>query len=163
MSAQSTQLRRALRRELSVHFPPDQLEGPFLAEDAASAELLGFKVVDAVVRKLAPAVFAAQDMPGAAEGFRSIPPFVDKSACLKGMMEIEKVARKHEPPNTLVRALGGAASTAAMLADGARNPDEEKSRRSVTQFAAACGRVVSMSVPLVPDKRVLLGALIEAL
>src|SRR5690349_13742490 len=110
MSAQSTQLRRALRRELSVFFPPDQLEGPFLVEDASSAELLGFKVADAIVRKLAPLAFSAQEMAGAAEGFRAIPPLSDKASCLKGMMEIERVARKHDPPNTLVRALGGAAS-----------------------------------------------------
>ena len=156
-------LRSSLRRQLSAYFAADSLGGPFVSEEDRPLAALGFGLADAVVRRLAPIALEAQQMTVAAEGLRAIAPLTDRNACFKAMSANERVARANEAPSTLVKAIGGVASTAIMLGDAVTGGNEEKIARAIDQLVAAVLRVVSMCVPLVPDRAALLAVLAEAI
>jgi hypothetical protein len=152
-------LRRSLRRQLSAYFKVESLGGAFVSEEAGPLAPSGFRLADAVVRRLVPLALEAQEMAGAAEGLRGIAPLTDRAACFKAMTANEKVARTNDAPPVLVKAVGGVASTAIMLGDAATTGSEEKTARAIEQLSSAVLRVVAICIPLVPDRAALLEVL----
>jgi|GEM_PF-6431007 len=137
-------LRQLLRVQLSAYVPVTELEGPFVAEEDSPLLTTTFRLVDAVVRVLAPAALA-RTHPGSAQGLRDLAQVTDRAGALTLMMAIEKVAHRTQGPGTFFRAIGGVPSSSVLVADAETSDSEERRGRAVNQLCGALVRVVGMA------------------
>lgn len=155
-------LRRHLRAQLSAYFPLPALEPLFAGSAEAPLLETTFRLVDAVVRQVAPAALEASH-PSSAAGLKALAPVSDRASALKTMMAIEKVAHGTQGPGPFFRAIGGAPSASVLVADAEASGSEERVERAVQQVCGALVRVVGMTKQLGAAEEALLGPLRGAL
>jgi hypothetical protein len=99
---------------------------------------------DRALRGVLPLGLLAARLPEAAEAVRALPGLGDTESARRCMFSLEKIARAHEAPEHLIRAVHGVCACALSLGLKGKHPDAAE--RAEAQLVSALVRLCTASV-----------------